>query len=168
MVFTLAEAKERFNKTLLCNGELLSLMHALGNDSNEVRIIGGAVRNVLRNEAINDLDLATIHPPKDVVKRVEKAGFKSVPTGIDHGTVTAVGEKLTYEITTLRQDIATDGRHAEVKFGTDWKEDALRRDFTMNALAVDARGNLHDLVDGLDDCLNGKVRFIGDAKQRIK
>lgn len=142
-------------------------MLALGGDGTQVRVVGGAVRNVLRGVPVSDLDVATIHVPKEVMSRASQAGFKVVPTGIEHGTVTVVGHNFTCEVTTLREDVETDGRHAVVRFGTSWLRDAERRDFTMNALSVDREGALYDLVSGLDDCLAGRVRFIGDAHLRI-
>lgn len=159
--------KSLFQRTFLGDEQLRRLMHALGNNAEEVRVVGGAVRNVLRQIPVSDLDLACIHLPQEVIERAEKAGFRTVPTGIEHGTVTIIGNEVQYEVTTLREDIETDGRHAVVRFGTDWQSDMERRDFTMNALCVDKDGVLHDLVSGLDDCLSGHVRFIGRAHQRI-
>lgn len=160
--------KQLFQKTFLNEPQLQKLLLALGGDGEQVRVVGGAVRNALRGVAVSDIDVATIHLPDDVVSRALSAGFKTVPTGIEHGTITVVGDDFTCEVTTLREDVETDGRHAVVRFGTSWLRDAERRDFTMNALSVDQTGTLFDLVAGLDDCLNGNVRFIGDAKARIK
>jgi len=142
-------------------------MLALGGTAQDVRVVGGAVRNALMRIKVNDLDLACIHHPDEVIARSEKAGFRTVPTGIKHGTVTVIGKGVHYEVTTLREDIETDGRHAIVRFGTDWQRDMERRDFTMNALCVDRDGVLHDLVSGLEDCRTGHVRFIGNAQHRI-
>nr|WP_306267998.1 CCA tRNA nucleotidyltransferase [Pararhizobium sp. IMCC3301] len=159
--------KALFQETFLHEKQLCRLMRALGGGADQVRVVGGAVRNALRGLAVSDLDLACVHPPNEVMKRAAAAGFKTVPTGIDHGTVTVVGNGTKYEVTTLREDIETDGRRAIVRFGTDWQHDMERRDFTMNALSVDRDGVLYDLVAGLDDCLRGRVRFIGTARQRI-
>lgn len=160
--------KDLFQSAFLNDAQLQKLMLALGGDGEQVRVVGGAVRNVLRRVPVSDIDVATIHVPKDVISRASKAGFKTVPTGIEHGTVTVIGDHFTCEVTTLREDIETDGRHAIVRFGISWLHDAERRDFTMNALSVDREGALFDLVTGLEDCLSGRVRFIGDARTRIK
>tara|TARA_R110002096_G_scaffold2346_1_gene12003 strand:- start:1559 stop:2806 length:1248 start_codon:yes stop_codon:yes gene_type:complete len=159
--------KVLFQEAFLHDQQLCRLMQALGGSADQVRVVGGAVRNALRGLAVSDLDLACVHQPNEVMKRAAAAGFKTVPTGIAHGTVTVVGNGTKYEVTTLREDIETDGRRAIVRFGTDWQRDMERRDFTMNALSVDREGVLHDLVAGLDDCLHGRVRFIGTARQRI-
>ncbi|PCJ95163.1 MAG: hypothetical protein COA52_03975 [Hyphomicrobiales bacterium] len=159
--------KTLFLKSFLDSSQLLSVMDALGGDGSKVRVIGGAVRNVLRGVPVSDVDVATIYEPQETIARVEKAGFRTAPTGIEHGTITVIGDKFSVEVTTLREDIETNGRHAKVRFGKDWLADAQRRDFTMNALAVDQSGHLYDLVDGLEDCLSGKVQFIGDASARI-
>ena len=159
--------KSLFQKSFLQDEQLQHLMVALGGAENQVRVVGGAVRNALRQIPVSDLDLACVHLPAEVIARAEKAGFRTVPTGIAHGTVTIIGKGSHFEVTTLREDIETDGRHAIVRFGTDWQRDMERRDFTMNALCVDRHGVLHDLVAGLDDCRSGHVRFIGHADQRI-
>ncbi len=143
---------------------IFSLLNA---DGGEVRVVGGAVRNALMGLPVGDIDLATTLPPQDVVERATHAGIKTVPTGIDHGTVTLVIDGEGYEVTTLRRDIETDGRHAQVIFGTDWTEDAKRRDLTINALYADASGNVIDLIGGLPDIETRTVRFIGDAATRI-
>ena len=156
-----------FQSSFLQDEQLQHLMLALGGTAQDVRVVGGAVRNALMRIKVNDLDLACIHHPDEVIARSEKAGFRTVPTGIKHGTVTVIGKGVHYEVTTLREDIETDGRHAIVRFGTDWQRDMERRDFTMNALCVDRDGVLHDLVSGLEDCRTGHVRFIGNAQHRI-
>lgn len=156
-----------FQNSFLQDEQLQRLMLALGGTAQDVRVVGGAVRNALKRIKVNDLDLACVHHPNEVIARAEKAGFRTVPTGIAHGTVTIIGKGIHYEVTTLREDIETDGRHAVVRFGTDWQRDMERRDFTMNALCVDRDGVLHDLVFGLEDCRNGHVRFIGNAQHRI-
>lgn len=143
---------------------IFSLLNA---DGGEARVVGGAVRNALMGLPVGDIDMATTLPPQDVVERAKDAGIKAVPTGIDHGTVTLVVDGEGYEVTTLRRDVTTDGRHAEVAFGTDWKEDAERRDLTINALYADASGEVIDLIGGLADIETKTVRFIGDAATRI-
>ena len=140
----------------------------LNRDGGEVRVVGGAVRNSLMGLDVGDIDLATTLAPEEVVRRAEEAEIKAVPTGIAHGTVTLVIDGQPYEVTTLRRDVETDGRHAQVAFGVDWAEDAARRDLTINALYVGADGEVIDLVDGLTDIENGTVRFIGDAARRIE
>ncbi|RYE62184.1 MAG: CCA tRNA nucleotidyltransferase, partial [Oxalobacteraceae bacterium] len=143
---------------------LLALLNA---DGGEARVAGGAVRNALMGLAVADIDVATTLLPQDVVERAEAAGMKAVPTGIEHGTVTLVIDGTPFEVTTLRRDIETDGRHAKVSFGTDWQADAERRDLTINALYADASGAVVDLVGGLPDIESRTIRFIGDASQRI-
>lgn len=133
----------------------------------DARFVGGAVRNALIGRPIDDIDIATPLPPKDVVRRLLDAGLKAVPTGIAHGTVTAVAAGKPFEITSLRRDVATDGRHATVAFGGSWAEDAQRRDFTMNALYATAEGDVIDTVGGVADLLAGRVRFVGDPATRI-
>lgn len=134
----------------------------------EARFVGGAVRDMLLGLAVADIDLATPLSPETVIDRVRDSGFKPVPTGIAHGTITAVLPEGPVEVTTLRRDVSTDGRHAVVAFTDDWREDAARRDFTMNALYADpATGELFDYFGGLDDLKAGRVRFIGDPLQRI-
>jgi len=141
---------------------------ALGADAGAVRYVGGAVRDTLLGIPVADIDVATIHPPQEVVRRLATAGIKAVPTGIAHGTITAVADGTVVEVTTLRRDVTTDGRHAEVAFTDDWQADAARRDFTMNALYADMNGHaLHDYFGGIADLRAGRVRFIGDPLRRI-
>ena len=146
---------------------LQRLLLLLNADGGEARVAGGAVRNALMGLAVADIDVATTLLPQDVVERAEAAGMKAVPTGIEHGTVTLVIDGTPFEVTTLRRDIETDGRHAKVSFGTDWQADAERRDLTINALYADASGAVVDLVGGLPDIESRTIRFIGDASQRI-
>jgi poly(A) polymerase len=144
------------------------LLAALGADEGLTRYVGGAVRDDLLGLPISDIDLATRIAPDDVILRLEKARIKAVPTGIDHGTVTAVSDGQPVEITTLRRDVSTDGRRATVAFTDDWQEDAARRDFTINALSADPRtGELFDYFGGLADLEQRHIRFIGDPLQRI-
>ena len=152
----------------LTAGGLPRLLQVLDCDGEEARVVGGAVRNALLGMAIHEIDVATTALPQEVVRRVQAAGFKSVPTGIEHGTVTVVIDKHPFEVTTLRQDVETYGRHAKVAFGRDWKTDAERRDFTINALSAARDGTVFDYVGGLDDLAEHRVRFIGQAKQRIE
>jgi poly(A) polymerase len=151
----------------LTTGPLAHLLSVLDCDGEEARAVGGAVRNALLDMPVTEVDVATTALPDTVVKRVQAAGFKAVPTGIAHGTVTVVIEKTPFEVTTLRKDIETDGRHAKVAFGRDWKADAERRDFTINALSVTRDGTVHDYTHGLDDLGERRVCFIGDAGKRI-
>jgi poly(A) polymerase len=144
------------------------LLRALGADEGLTRYVGGAVRDDLLRLPVSDIDLATRIPPDEVVLRLEKAKIKAVPTGIDHGTITAVSAGHPFEITTLRRDVSTDGRRATVAFTDDWKEDAARRDFTINALSADpVTGEIFDYFDGLGDLQQRHIRFIGDPLQRI-
>jgi poly(A) polymerase len=134
----------------------------------EVRIAGGAVRDVLMGRVPAEVDFATTALPGEIVRRAAAAGLKSVPTGIEHGTVTIIIDGHPFEITTLRRDVETDGRHAKVAFGRDWSDDALRRDLTINGLFLDGSGAVHDFVGGEKDIAAKRVRFIGDAKTRIR
>lgn len=133
----------------------------------QARFVGGAVRDALQGLPVHDVDLATPLAPETVMAQARAAGLKAIPTGIDHGTITLVSAGKPFEVTTLRRDVATDGRHATVAFTDRWDEDAARRDFTINALYADAEGQIYDPVNGLPDLASGQVRFIGDARQRI-
>jgi poly(A) polymerase len=145
-----------------------ALLAALDAGSGTTRLVGGAVRDALLGLACSDIDLATRLTPQDVMRRLHGAGLKAVPTGIAHGTVTAVGDGIVAEVTTLRRDVKNFGRHAEIAFTDDWREDAARRDFTINALYADLPGGLvQDYWGGLDDLAARRVRFIGDPLQRI-
>jgi len=147
--------------------DLVALVSALGEDN--ARYVGGAVRDAVLGIAANDIDIATPLLPQQVVERLAAANIRSVPTGIEHGTVTAVLPGGPAEITTLRRDVETDGRRATVAFATEWREDAARRDFTINALYADPRtGRIADFFGGLGDLAARRVRFIGDARQRIR
>ncbi|KZM49690.1 CCA tRNA nucleotidyltransferase [Labrenzia sp. OB1] len=141
---------------------------AIEQDGDEARVVGGAIRNTLLGHPVPDVDIATTALPQNVMERARVAGLKAIGTGLDHGTVTVVSRGLPYEVTTLREDVETFGRQARVVFGTNWVRDAERRDFTMNALYADRRGRLYDPLDGLEDCLAGQVRFIGDPDARIR
>lgn len=146
---------------------LQRVLKLLNEDGGEARVAGGAVRNCLMGMPVGDVDIATTLVPTEVITRAKAAGVKAVPTGIDHGTVTLVAERTPFEVTTLRRDVETDGRRAQVAFGTNWQEDAERRDLTINALYATFDGTVIDLVGGLADIETRTVRFIGDADQRI-
>jgi len=143
------------------------VLELLNGNGEEARVVGGAVRNALLHIPSGDIDIATTALPEEVIRRAKAAGIKSVPTGIEHGTVTLVIDAHPFEVTTLREDTETFGRKAKVAFGRDWVGDAHRRDFTINALSVGADGVVHDYVGGLADIVARRVRFIGDAAQRI-
>jgi len=145
----------------------LRLFAALKAGGVEARFVGGCVRNAVLGRDIDDIDMAVSAPPETVMRALNAAKIKNVPTGLKHGTVTAIVEGRPYELTTLRRDVETDGRHAVVAFTDDWQEDAARRDFTFNALYADPDGTLYDPFDGRADLAQHKVRFIGDPDQRI-
>jgi poly(A) polymerase len=151
----------------LTQGPLPRLLEVLSGDGEEARVAGGAVRNAVMKLPPGDIDIATTATPEEVIRRVTQAGLKAVPTGIEHGTVTVVAAGIPFEVTTLRVDVETFGRKANVRFGRDWKADAERRDFTMNALTATADGTIHDYVGGLADLEARRVRFIGDPAMRI-
>ena len=132
------------------------------------RVVGGSVRNTLLGEPVSDIDIATNAPPQDVIALFARAGLKTIPTGLAHGTVTVISLGVPYEVTTLRRDVATDGRRATVAFTDDWSADAARRDFTINALYCDKAGVLFDPEGGLDDIEHRRIRFIGNAHARIR
>ena len=144
------------------------VMEALSAGGQEPRFVGGCVRDTLLGLPVRDIDIATPEIPERVIELIEKAGLRAVPTGIDHGTITAVSDGVSFEITTLRRDIETYGRRARVGFTKDWAEDAARRDLTLNALYCDSNGNVFDSVGGLVDLKAGRIRFVGDARTRIK
>lgn len=144
------------------------LLDALDARTGATRFVGGAVRDTLIGRAVSDVDLATRLLPDDVAKRIKAAHLRAIPTGIAHGTVTALLPDGPVEVTTLRRDVSTDGRRATIAYSDDWREDAARRDFTINALYADpADGVIHDYFSGLEDIAAGRVRFIGEARKRI-
>src|SRR3982074_3396068 len=151
----------------LKSGPTARVLELLDGNGEEARVVGGAVRNALLHLPTGDIDIATTAVPTEGVRRAKAAGIKSVPTGIEHGTVTLVVDAQPFEVTTLREDTETFGRKAKVAFGRDWVRDAERRDFTINGLSVDAAGVVHDHVGGLEDIGAKRVRFIGDPDQRI-
>src|SRR3954454_20365513 len=143
------------------------LLGALRRAGIEARFVGGCVRDALLGRESADIDLATPALPEDIITALERAGIKAVPTGIAHGTVTAVVPPRHFEITTLRRDVETYGRHARVAFDADWSEDAARREFTINALYLDPGGIVHDPVGGLEDLAAHRIRFVGEPAKRI-
>ena len=147
---------------------LRNLATVLGAAEGQARYVGGAVRDTLLGIPVADIDIATSHAPTEVIERLQDARIKAIPTGLAHGTITAIVEGAPVEVTTLRRDVSTDGRHAVIAYTDDWREDAQRRDFTMNALYADpATGEIFDYFDGLADLEARRVRFIGDPLQRI-
>ena len=148
--------------------ETLRVFAALSGDGIETRAVGGAVRDALLGLPVTDIDFATTGVPETVMVLARKANLKAIPTGIAHGTVTVVADGTSFEVTTLRRDVETFGRHATVAFTQDWAEDARRRDFTLNALYAESDGALYDPLGGYEDLVAGRVRFIGDAEARIK
>ncbi len=145
------------------------LMNVLGVSDKHALFVGGSVRNQLLNKPVEDIDIATVFKPNEILDKLKANNIKAIPTGIDHGTVTAVIEGQSFEITTLRHDIETDGRHADVAFTDDWVQDAQRRDFTMNTLLMDMDGNIYDpLGSGIEDLEARQVKFVGQARQRIE
>jgi len=146
---------------------IFSYLNDIGKES-KVRFVGGCVRKAICGENIDDIDLATSFEPDEVKKRLNREDIKVVDTGISHGTVTAILNKKKFEITTLRKDVSTDGRHANVEFTSNWEEDASRRDFTINAIYADIEGRIFDPLNGVSDLQNGIIKFIGSPEQRIQ
>ncbi len=148
--------------------ETQAVLNALTAQGTEVRFVGGCVRDAVAQRPVTDIDIATPDLPDTVIALLQAAGIKAIPTGIDHGTITAVIDKFHYEITTLRIDVETDGRRAKVAYTDDWVADAARRDFTINALSCTPAGDIYDPFKGLDDLGIGVVRFVGNARERIQ
>ena len=146
---------------------IFSHLNDIGKES-AVRFVGGCVRKAICGESIDDIDLATSFEPDEVKKRLNKENIKVLDTGISHGTVTAILNKKKFEITTLRKDVSTDGRHANVEFTSNWEEDASRRDFTINAIYADIEGRIFDPLNGISDLQNGIIKFIGSSEERIQ
>jgi poly(A) polymerase len=161
------EITTRIAAAWLEDGKLARVLDAIGRDGDAIWVVGGAVRNTLMGLDVADIDLATTARPETVIARTRAAGLKPVPTGVEHGTVTIVADGTPFEVTTLRADVDTDGRHATVAFGRDWSADAHRRDFTVNALYVSPDRLVHDFVGGIADCEARRIRFIGDPARRI-
>ncbi len=147
--------------------KIFDIINSYSEDS-EIRYVGGCIRKIINKEDVDDIDLATNLSPKEVCKALLKNNIKYYESGIEHGTITGIENNQKFEITTLRKDILTDGRHAKVEFSKDWKEDASRRDFTINSIYSDKDGNLFDPYNGKEDLENGIVKFIGDTDKRIK
>lgn len=146
----------------------LGVMNALSAGGADVRYVGGCVRDAIARRPVNDIDIGTPEPPYLVIQRLTDAGIKSVPTGIDHGTVTAVTEDRVFEVTTLRRDVETDGRRAVIAYTDDWIVDSSRRDFTINAMSANRDGDVYDYHDGMADLAHGRVRFVGIAEERVQ
>jgi len=155
-------------ETWMRTQEVCAVIDALTANGGEARFVGGAVRNTLLDRAVDDIDIATPLKPDEVTRRLGRAAITALPTGIEHGTVTAIVNGRAFEVTTLRRDVSTDGRRAVVAFSDNWEEDAGRRDFTINALYASSDGELYDYNGGLADLAAGRVRFIGDPVQRIR
>jgi len=148
--------------------EIKFILQSLKNAGFEGRIVGGYVRDLLLKKNSSDIDVATTATPEKTMEIFENLGCKVIPTGMKHGTVTVIKNSVSFEITTLRKDLRTDGRHAEVGFTDSWEEDAARRDFTFNALYLDLDGKIYDFFGGANDLLNRTIKFIGDPEERIK
>jgi poly(A) polymerase len=148
--------------------ETRAVLEALGADGAELRFVGGCVRDAVAGRPVKDVDLATPDPPERVMELLERAGIKAVPTGVEHGTVTAVSGGRPFEVTTLRVDVESYGRRARVAYTDDWQADAARRDLTINALSCAPDGTLYDPFGGLADLRDGRVHFVGDPRQRIR
>ena len=157
-------------KKLSLDTPVLKIFKAINSfsSSSEIRYVGGCVRKIINEEKIDDIDLATNLEPNDICKVLKKKQINYYETGIEHGTITALIDNHKFEITSLREDVLTDGRHAQVKFSKDWKKDASRRDFTINSIYSDKDGNLFDPYNGIEDLKNGEINFIGDPKKRIQ
>jgi poly(A) polymerase len=155
-------------RALLRRPDVARLLAALNRDGEEARIVGGAVRDALMGRPVGDIDIAATVLPGQVMAMAKREGWKAVPTGIEHGTITIVIDGAPYEVTTLRRDVATDGRRATVAFTRDFREDAFRRDFTINAQSLSPDGEVHDYATGRADARGGIIRFMGDAETRIR
>ena len=147
---------------------LQRVFKAISEAGGEARVAGGAVRNALLKIPVHEIDVATTLPPEQVMKVCKATGLGVYPTGLDHGTVTVTADHKAYEVTTLRHDVETDGRRAKVKFTDDWQQDAMRRDFTMNAMYCDARGKLYDFTNGYRDISRNRIIFVGSPSRRIQ
>lgn len=156
------------SQSWFCDETVRAVMVALAKNGQAARFVGGCVRDSLCGRPVHDIDIATPEKPQAVQDLLERQGIKVIPTGIEHGTLTAVLNNKTFEITTLRSDVSSDGRRATVAFTDDWLEDAKRRDFTFNAMSLDSDGTLYDPFQGGEDLANGIVRFVGSARERIR
>ena len=162
------ETEVRVLEDWMSGPAVVPVMAALGDGGVDIRFVGGCVRDALLGRPVSDIDIGVPLPPDEAVRRLEAAGLRVVPTGIAHGTVTAVSAGTGFEVTSLRRDVETDGRRAAVAFTTDWREDALRRDFTMNALSLRPDGTVFDYFGGLADLDARCIRFVGDPAERIR
>ena len=162
-----SEKNVKFLENLKEAKELFSYLNQIG-EENKVKFVGGCVRKVLSAEIVDDIDLATTLEPNEVKKKLNSKNIKVIDTGISHGTVTAILNQIKFEITTLRKDVSTDGRHADVKFTTNWEQDVLRRDFTINAIYADLDGRFFDPQNGISDLKNGEIKFIGSPDDRMQ
>ena len=163
--------KKNFSFVDLKNDKSVSLLFSAiesYSQTSEIRYVGGCIRKILNKETIQDIDFAVNLKPNECIEALKKHNIKYYETGLEHGTITANIENTKYEITSLRKDILTDGRHAKVEFSNNWFEDASRRDFTINSIYSDIDGNLYDPFNGKNDLQLGKVEFIGDVEKRIK
>ena len=158
----------KLNLDWLDKSEVKSLMAIIDNGENQSRFVGGCVRDSVLGRPVSDIDIATQHSPEKIMQLLSTANITVRPTGIKHGTVSAFFDNQIFEITSLRRDMKTDGRHAEICLTDSWVEDAARRDFTMNALFMDKRGNIFDPIGGYKDLESGRIRFVGNASCRIK
>jgi poly(A) polymerase len=163
-----SSSSETMTGALLARADVQRLLQALNSDGEEARIVGGAVRDALMGRSVSDVDIATTALPETIMAIAALHGWKAIPTGVEHGTVTLVLDGIPLEVTTLRRDVETDGRRAVVAFTRDFREDAFRRDFTINALSLTPDGVVHDYATGRQDAEAGIVRFMGDAETRIR
>ena len=159
--------EERLNAKPIISAAIIKLDKVFKNNKHEMRIVGGAVRDIALGKSPKDIDFATDATPDEMMKILDRAGIRHKPTGLEHGTITAILDNEPFEITTLRADTETDGRHAKVEFVKSWEEDAKRRDLTYNAMSMDIDGELYDYHDGMDDLQNKVSKFVGDPEQRI-
>ena len=159
--------EERLNAKPIISAAIIKLDKVFKNNKHEMRIVGGAVRDIALGKSPKDIDFATDATPDEMMAILDKAGIRHKPTGLEHGTITAILDNEPFEITTLRADTETDGRHAKVEFVKSWEEDAKRRDLTYNAMSMDIDGELYDYHDGMDDLQNKVSKFVGDPEQRI-
>jgi poly(A) polymerase len=157
-----------FPQNWMTQGPARRVYDALEKAGGQPRFVGGCVRDGLLGRAIRDIDIATVLPPTAVIQAAKAAGLKHAPTGLEHGTVTVIADHAGIEVTTLRHDVETFGRHARVRFTDDWREDAARRDLTINALSADIDGAIYDYFDGVRDLKAGRVRFVGDPEARVR
>ena len=159
--------EERLNAKPIISAAIIKLDKVFKNNKHEMRIVGGAVRDIALGKSPKDIDFATDATPDEMMEILDKAGIRHKPTGLEHGTITAILDNEPFEITTLRADTETDGRHAKVEFVKSWKEDAKRRDLTYNAMSMDIEGNVYDYFGGMDDLQDKVSKFVGDAEERI-